>query len=88
MNVQQLNEEIKNGQDDNHIDSSANNNAQEMMFKREFEGSEGVGGNSSSNVEKSTNGTWIFCNEEEELKGFQILKVGNSFLQTKVLLPF
>jgi hypothetical protein len=33
-----------------------------------------------SNVEKSTNGTWIFCNQEEELKGQQIIKVGNSFL--------
>lgn len=37
-----------------------------------------------SNIERSTNGTWIFCNQEEELKGQQLIKVGNSFLQTKV----
>jgi len=40
---------------------------------------------SGASIERSTNGTWIFCNKEEELSGRQILKVGNSFLQTRVL---
>lgn len=77
---------LRDGNGDTHSPDQRENNGmveQQMKSDRINENSEnGNNPNDSfvSNIERSTNGTWIFCNQEEELKGQQLIKVGNSFL--------